>query len=221
MPRTKPEPLTKFYKEDDDIFEIGVDEVGRGPLFGRVYTGAGILPKDTDFDFTLLKDSKKFTNVKKIKEVAEYIKEHAVSWAVTYKDETIVDKINIRQSVLTSMHDSIKNVMTENKKYFLLVDGNDFKPYMKFENDTFNQIEHKCIEGGDNKYCAIAAASILAKTERDKYIEDLCEEHPELKERYSLDKNKGYGTKLHIEGIKKYGISKWHRKSYGICKGYC
>jgi|TARA_B110000285_G_scaffold92168_1_gene105614 ribonuclease HII len=221
MPRTKPEPLTKFYKEDDDIFEIGVDEVGRGPLFGRVYTGAVILPKDTDFDFTLLKDSKKFTNVKKIKEVAEYIKEHAVSWAVTYKDETIVDKINIRQSVLTSMHDSIKNVMTENKKYFLLVDGNDFKPYMKFENDTFNQIEHKCIEGGDNKYCAIAAASILAKTERDKYIEDLCEEHPELKERYSLDKNKGYGTKLHIEGIKKYGISKWHRKSYGICKEYC
>lgn len=221
MPRTKPEPLTKFYKEDDDIFEIGVDEVGRGPLFGRVYTGAVILPKDTDFDFTLLKDSKKFTNVKKIKEVAEYIKEHAVSWAVTYKDETIVDKINIRQSVLTSMHDSIKNVMIENKKYFLLVDGNDFKPYMKFENDTFNQIEHKCIEGGDNKYCAIAAASILAKTERDKYIEDLCEEHPELKERYSLDKNKGYGTKLHIEGIKKYGISKWHRKSYGICKEYC
>jgi ribonuclease HII len=221
MPRTKPEPLTKFYKEDDDIFEIGVDEVGRGPLFGRVYTGAVILPKDTDFDFTLLKDSKKFTNVKKIKEVAEYIKEHAVSWAVTYKDETIVDKINIRQSVLTSMHDSIKNVMTENKKYFLLVDGNDFKPYMKFENDTFNQIEHKCIEGGDNKYCTIAAASILAKTERDKYIEDLCEEHPELKERYSLDKNKGYGTKLHIEGIKKYGISKWHRKSYGICKEYC
>ena len=168
-----------------------------------------------------MKDSKKFTNVKKIKEVAEYIKEHAVSWAVTYKDETIVDKINIRQSVLTSMHDSIKNVMTENKKYFLLVDGNDFKPYMKFENDTFNQIEHKCIEGGDNKYCTIAAASILAKTERDKYIEDLCEEHPELKERYSLDKNKGYGTKLHIEGIKKYGISKWHRKSYGICKEYC
>jgi len=221
MPRTKPEPLTKFYKEDDDIFEIGVDEVGRGPLFGRVYTGAVILPKDTDFDFTLLKDSKKFTNVKKIKEVAEYIKEHAVAWNVTYKDETVVDKINIRQSVLTSMHDSIKGIMTENKNYFLLVDGNDFKPYMKFENDTFNQVEHKCIEGGDNKYCAIAAASILAKTERDKYIEDLCEEHPELKERYNLDKNKGYGTKLHIEGIKKYGISKWHRKSYGICKDYC
>ena len=221
MPRTKPEPLIKFYKGDNDILEIGIDEAGRGPLFGRVYTGAVILPKDTDFDFSQLKDSKKFTSVKKIKEVAEYIKEHAVAWTVTYKDETVVDKINIRQSVLTSMHDSIKDIMTENKNYFLLVDGNDFKPYMKFENDTFNQIEHKCIEGGDNIYCAIAAASILAKTERDKYIEDLCEEHPELKERYNLDKNKGYGTKLHIDGIKKYGISKWHRKSYGICKDYC
>ena len=221
MPRTKPEPLIKFYKEEDDILEIGIDEAGRGPLFGRVYTGAVILPKDTDFDFSQMKDSKKFTSVKKIKEVAEYIKENAVAWTVTYKDENVVDKINIRQSVLTSMHDSIKSIMIKNKKYFLLVDGNDFKPYMKYENDTFNQIEHKCIEGGDNKYCAIAAASILAKTERDKYIEDLCEEHPELKERYSLDKNKGYGTKLHIDGIKKYGISKWHRKSYGICKDYC
>ena len=221
MPRTKPEPLIKFYKKEDDILEIGIDEVGRGPLFGRVYTGAVILPKDTDFDFSLLKDSKKFTSVKKIKEVAEYIKENAIAWRVAYKDENVVDKINIRQSVLTCMHESIKNIMTENNKYFILVDGNDFKPYMKFENDTFNQIEHKCIEGGDNKYCAIAAASILAKTERDKYIEDLCEEYPELKERYSLDKNKGYGTKLHIEGIKKYGISKWHRRSYGICKDYC
>jgi len=221
MPRTKPEPLIKFYKGDDDILEIGIDEAGRGPLFGRVYTGAVILPKDTGFDFSQLKDSKKFTSVKKIKEVAEYIKENAVAWTVTYKDENVVDKINIRQSVLTSMHDSIKSIMTENKNYFLLVDGNDFKPYMKFENDTFNQIEHKCIEGGDNIYCAIAAASILAKTERDKYIVDLCEEHPELKERYNLDKNKGYGTKLHIDGIKKYGISKWHRKSYGICKDYC
>ena len=221
MPRTKPEPLIKFYKEEDDILEIGIDEAGRGPLFGRVYTGAVILPKDTDFDFSQMKDSKKFTSVKKIKEVAEYIKENALAWTVAYKDENVIDKINIRQSVLTSMHDSIKNIMIKNKKYFLLVDGNDFKPYMKYENDTFNQIEHKCIEGGDNKYCAIAAASILAKTERDKYIEDLCEEHPELKERYSLDKNKGYGTKLHIDGIKKYGISKWHRKSYGICKDYC
>ena len=119
------------------------------------------------------------------------------------------------------MHQSIKGIMEENKDYFLLVDGNDFKPYMKFENDTFTQIQHKCIEGGDNKYCSIAAASILAKTERDAYIKELCNENPELIEKYSIDKNKGYGTKLHLDGIKNYGISKWHRKTYGICKEYC
>ena len=233
MPRIKPEPLAKFYNDEPNVLEIGIDEAGRGPLFGRVYTGAVILPKDVNsaFDFTLLKDSKKFTSVKKINEVADYIKENAIAWNVSYNDESVVDKINIRQSVLTSMHTSIKTIMEDNNEknnnnnynleYFLLVDGNDFKPYMKFENNMISQVPHKCIEGGDNKYCAIAAASILAKTERDKYIRELCEEHPELKERYGIDKNKGYGTKQHLDGIKNYGISKWHRKTYGICKNYC
>lgn len=225
MPRAKSEALTKFYNSDENILEIGIDEAGRGPLFGRVYTGAVILPKDenTTFDFSILKDSKKFTSVTKINEVANYIKENAVAWNVSYSDETVVDKINIRQSVLSSMHESIKGLLEDGREYFLLVDGNDFKPYMKYEKEkeTFRQIQHKCIEGGDNKYCAIAAASILAKTERDKYIEELCEENPELKEKYGIDKNKGYGTKVHLDGIKNYGISKWHRKTYGICKDYC
>ena len=233
MPRVKPEPLTKFYNEDSEVLEIGIDEAGRGPLFGRIYTAAVILPKDDIFEYDKMKDSKKFSSSKKILEVAEHIKKHALAWSVTYNDETVVDKINIRQSVLSSMHSSIKNVIdntfssdeidkSKNKnEYFLLVDGNDFKPYMRFHNDEFTQVKHICIEGGDNKYCAIAAASILAKTERDKYIEELCEENPELKYKYSIHKNKGYGTKLHLDGIKEYGISKWHRKSYGICKEYC
>ena len=225
MPRTKPEPLTKFYNEDSEVLEIGIDEAGRGPLFGRIYTAAVILPKDEVFEYDKMKDSKKFSSSKKILEVAEHIKTHALEWSVTYNDETVVDKINIRQAVLSSMHSSIKNVIdmeSKNKnEYFLLIDGNDFKPYMRFHDDEFRQVKHVCIEGGDNKYCAIAAASILAKTERDKYIEELCEENPELKERYSIHKNKGYGTKLHLDGIKEYGISKWHRKSYGICKDYC
>ena len=233
MPRTKPEPLTKFYNEHSEVLEIGIDEAGRGPLFGRIYTAAVILPKDEVFEYDKMKDSKKFSSSKKILEVAEHIKTHALDWSVTYNDETVVDKINIRQAVLSSMHSSIKNVIdttsssgdgNENKnknEYFLLVDGNDFKPYMRFHDDEFTQVKHVCIEGGDNKYCAIAAASILAKTERDKYIEELCEEYPELKDKYSIHKNKGYGTKLHLDGIKEYGISKWHRKSYGICKDYC
>lgn len=233
MPRTKPEPLTRFYKEDSDLLEIGIDEAGRGPLFGRVYTAAVILPKDDVFEYDKMKDSKKFSSHKKIMEVAEHIKEHALAWSVTYNDEVVVDKINIRQSVLSSMRNSIKNVIdttsktddnhNDNKDYFLLVDGNDFKPYMRYDNthDILLPVKHVCIEGGDNKYCAIAAASILAKTERDKYILDLCEEHPELKDKYGIDRNKGYGTKVHIDGIKEHGISKWHRKTYGLCKNYC
>ena len=119
------------------------------------------------------------------------------------------------------MHDSVRGVMKDKEKeYFLLVDGNDFKPYMRYENDMFLPVEHQCIEGGDNKYCAIAAASILAKTERDKYIQELCEENPDLKEKYGIHKNKGYGTKEHLVGISNHGISKWHRKTYGICKMY-
>ena len=221
MPRIKQEPLTKFYNEDSNLLEIGIDEAGRGPLFGRVYTAAVILPKDTDFDFEKMKDSKKFSSKKKINEVAEHIKEKALYWSVTYNDETVIDTINIRQSVLKSMHQSIKNIITEEKEYLLLVDGNDFRPFMRFKDDELYPINHICIEGGDNKYCAIAAASILAKTERDKYIEELCDENPDLKEKYGLDKNKGYGTKQHLDGIKNNGISKWHRKTYGICKDYC
>jgi ribonuclease HII len=221
MPRTKPEPLTKFYNEEWDKLEVGIDEAGRGPLFGRVYTAAVILPKDETFKYEWLKDSKKFSSEKKIVEVANYIKENTLAWNVTYNDEKNIDKINIRQSVLSSMHDSIKGVMKDKQKeYFLLVDGNDFKPYMRYENEMFLPVEHQCIEGGDNKYCAIAAASILAKTERDKYIQELCEENPELKDKYGIHKNKGYGTKEHLVGISNHGISKWHRKTYGICKMY-
>lgn len=220
--------------ETTTFYQIGVDEVGRGPLFGRVYTAAVSLPSpDSEqgkfFDYTLMKDSKKFCSIKKINEVAEYIKCNALSWCVTYKSEDVIDNINIRQSVLTSMHESItgcvkiinKRDEKENKEIFLLVDGNDFKSYIFLnDKDELQSIPHSCIEGGDNKYCAIAAASILAKVERDKYIEELCNEHPELDEKYGLIKNKGYGTKKHIEGIKHFGISEWHRKTYGICSRY-
>ena len=212
--------LNKFYNNESDKMEIGIDEAGRGPLFGRVYTAGVILPKNEEFKYELLKDSKKFHSEKKINEVASYIKENALAWDVSWEDEEMIDKINIRQSVLKSMHKNIKNIMEENKEYFLLVDGNDFKPYMKYENEELKQIPHVCIEGGDNKYCAIAAASILAKVERDNYIKELTNENPDLKEKYGIDKNKGYGTREHLMGISNHGISKWHRKTYGVCKFY-
>ena len=213
--------LNRYY-DVNNTYEIGVDEAGRGPLFGPVYTAAVVLPKDNTFDHELVRDSKKFTSKKKINEVANYIKQHAIAWSVQSEDEQMIDKINIRQSVLTSMHNSIKHCIQQlnTHQVYLLIDGNDFKPFPYIENDQIEYCPHVMIKGGDNKYTSIAAASILAKVTRDEYILDLCKENPNLEEHYGIASNKGYGAKRHMEGIKEHGITKWHRKTYGICKEY-
>jgi len=228
--------LQKCYNENEDIYEIGVDEVGRGPLFGRVYTAAVILPKDDTFDCSMVKDSKKFTSKKKILEAYEYIKVNALAWHVSFEDENTIDNVNILQATQISMHTSIlevrkkMNAMLEKKcleegnnySYFILVDGNYFKPFTSYnkKNNKIESISHVTIEQGDNCMASIAAASILAKVERDKYIEELCNENPILVEYYNIDSNKGYGSKKHLDGIKEHGITKWHRKTFGICKKY-
>ena len=211
--------LRKYYK-NDDILEIGIDEAGRGPMFGRLYTAGVVLPKDESFEHNLMCDSKKIKSLKKLQELSDYIKKNAIAWSVNYEDSKIIDKINIRQSVLNSMQLSARMVIKELdvKKALLLVDGNDFKPFAHYYNDEIVPCDHVCIKGGDNTYTAIAAASILAKYERDKYILELCERYPLLDEYYGLKTNKGYGTKKHMDGIKEHGITEWHRKSYGICK---
>ena len=227
--------LKKYYHELNTL-EIGADEVGRGPMLGRVYSGAVILPKDDSFDHFKMKDSKKFAskNPKKIREVAEYIKEHAIAWAVEYEDEKVIDEINILQATQSAMHKAIKNVIKQLQEkidssigpnydnLLLLIDGNYFKQLtiLNSPKTKLVTINYETIEGGDNKYTAIAAASILAKVERDRYIHELCLENPELIERYGIDSNKGYGAKVHMDGIKKYGITKWHRRTFGICKNY-
>jgi ribonuclease HII len=200
-------------------------------MFGRVYTAAVILPKDeTLFNHSLMKDSKKFHSVKKIKEAAEYIKKNAIAWHVAYADEKTIDEINIRNATHKAMHEAAQAVIAktqnenentiegekEEKNYHLLVDGCDFTPLQSLKSDV--TISHTCIEGGDNIYAAIAAASILAKTERDKYIEDMCAEDPSLITKYDLLKNKGYGTKKHLDGIRNHGITAFHRRSFGMCK---
>lgn len=212
--------LNLFYNEDPNYIEIGIDEVGRGPMLGRVYTAAVILPKDNSFDHSKMKDSKKFHSKKKIKEVSDYIKANALAWNIQWESETVIDDINIRNATFSAMHKAIQNVYDKTKSTLLLVDGNDFKPFVTMRGNILEQVPHISIEGGDNKYSCIAAASILAKVARDEYIDELCKEYPYLQERYDLQNNKGYGTKKHMDGIKQYGISEWHRKSFGICKDY-
>jgi ribonuclease HII len=192
----KQEPLKKFHINDPNIFEIGVDEAGRGPMFGRVYTAGVILPKDDTFDHSLVKDSKKFHSKKKIEAVAQYIKENALAWYVSFEDEKKIDEINILQATQQSMHSSILEVRKQfNKKqttylkeerkdynYNLLIDGNYFNPITEFNKKTskIESLPYLTIEGGDNKYSCIAAASILAKVERDNYIEELCKKVKEM-----------------------------------------
>jgi len=246
-PKTKSEPKIKREPKKIEIlkssyldtlnndeklnkYEIGVDEAGRGPMFGRIYTAAVILPKTTDpniFDHSKIKDSKRFHSEKKIQEVAEYIKKNAIAWSVKYEEHSVIDKINIRQATLGCMQKAIREVMENMKtndkeaEFHLLIDGNDFIPMSTVNKDyKLISIPHVCIEGGDNKFSPIGAASILAKVFRDNYILELCKENPELNEKYDIGNNKGYGTKKHMDGIQKYGISEWHRKSYGLCKNY-
>jgi ribonuclease HII len=220
-------PFFIIDNEDNQYIEIGIDEAGRGPMFGRVYTAAVILPKD--FNHSLMKDSKKFHSIKKIQEAAEYIKKNAIAWHVSYACEKTIDDLNIRNATHKAMHEAAKAVIQTqaiNKEkelnFHLLVDGCDFTPLTltddEEEEDEAINISHTCIEGGDNLYSAIAAASILAKTERDKYIEEMCLADPSLITKYDLLKNKGYGTKKHMDGIKEHGISLFHRRTFGICK---
>jgi ribonuclease HII len=236
--------LAKIHDEINH-FEIGIDEAGRGPLFGRLYVAAAVLPKDNTFQHEKMRDSKTIKSRKKIQELANYIKENAIAWHIHYVDASVIDTINIRQAVLMAMHECAKQVIaqlqsiaanvsesvqaleqgsetiqTYEREYMLLVDGNDFTPHMIYDEtlQSMKEIMHETIEGGDNKYTCIAAASILAKNERDTYMEELCNTYPILNERYGLAKNMGYGTKTHRDGIEQYGITQWHRKTYGICK---
>tara|TARA_B110000858_G_scaffold32396_1_gene35891 strand:+ start:1344 stop:1982 length:639 start_codon:yes stop_codon:yes gene_type:complete len=199
------------YMNKDEI-EVGMDEAGRGPLFGRVYVGAAILPPDDSFNHSLMRDSKKLNERKRL--IAfDYIKENAIDWVIHYKDEKYIDKHNIFAANYNTMYEAVNKLLV--KPDHILVDGNYFKPCMYNDGDYIN---HTTVVKGDDKYTSIAAASILAKVGRDKYIQELCDKYPLLDEYYGIRSNKGYGAKKHMEGIKTHGISPWHRKSFGLCK---
>lgn len=203
----------KLY-DDPTKIEVGVDEVARGCLFGRVYAAAVIWGKE---DIPLppkmkITDSKKMTK-KQREKAAEFIKEHAVAYAIEYRDEKYIDEYNILNASISAMIDAILKLPVEPE--IILVDGIHFK---QFINGSGNWVSYKCIPGGDAEYFSIACASILAKVEHDKYIEELCATEPELNEKYGLVSNMGYGTAKHLAGIKQHGISPYHRLSFSPCK---
>lgn len=211
------------YRDISCEYEIGVDEAGRGPMFGRVYSAAVVLPKDDSFRHDLMKDSKRFHSKKRIDETATYIKDNSIAWAVAYATENEIDKLNIRNATHKAMHEAIRQVFDciPAKSSTLLIDGNDFTPIVRLdEKNSIYHIPHVCIEKGDNTYTSIAAASILAKVSRDTYIDEMCAADSSLNERYNLSKNKGYGTKEHMNGIRIHGITPYHRKTFGICQNY-
>ena len=179
--------------------EAGVDEAGRGSLAGPVTAAAVILGKN--FKGKNLDDSKKLSQSKRL-ELKKFIEKNALAYSVAFVSSYQIDKNNILNSTFEAMHKSIEGLNIEPD--FILVDGNLFKPY--------RDLKYKCIIKGDQKYQNIAAASILAKTYRDEYMSNLHIKFPE----YDWIKNKGYGTKFHIDMITKFGRTKYHRKSFQI-----
>ena len=206
-------PILKQYENEKDI-EVGLDEAGRGCLFGPVCIAGVIWVKEEPENSMEVKDSKKCSEKYRNK-CYEYIKLNAVQYSIQMIDHEDIDKKNILQCSIEGMHLCLDDITKKQNVDMILVDGNHFKQYYSSKMDEF--IEHQCVIKGDNTYKSIAAASILAKTHRDNYIIQLVKENPEL-EKYCIHKNKGYGTKEHMDAIKKYGITKWHRKSFCICQ---
>ena len=188
--------LNKFY---EGKIEAGCDEAGRGCLAGSVYAAAVILPEG--YQNELLNDSKQLSEKKRY-QLREIIERDAVAWAVGIVTPEEIDQINILNASILAMHRALDQLKVRPEA--IIVDGNRFKPYQ--------DLPHTTIVKGDGKYLAIAAASILAKTYRDDYMNQLAEEYPQ----YDWLSNKGYPTKKHREAIKQFGITPYHRKSYNL-----
>lgn len=183
----------------DFILECGTDEAGRGCLAGPVTAAAVILPNS--FSNPILNDSKLLSEKKRIS-LKSIIENEALTFAFQHIFPDKIDAINILNASILAMHESIDSLKIEPE--FIIVDGNKFKPY--------KSISHQTIIKGDSKYLSIAAASILAKTNRDAYMEKIHEEFP----MYNWKQNKGYPTQEHRDAIRKYGISKYHRKTFRL-----
>ncbi|MGP1621978.1 MAG: ribonuclease HII [Candidatus Cryptobacteroides sp.] len=187
--------LLRFMHED--LVEAGCDEAGRGPLAGPVFAAAVVLPKN--FCHPVLNDSKKMTE-KQRDELRPIIEKEALAWAVEAVSAAEIDEINILNASIAGMQRAVRKLAV--KPDFLLIDGNRFKP--------FDEFKYATVVHGDAIYTSIAAASVLAKTYRDEFMIRLAEEFP----MYGWERNMGYPTKEHIEAIRRYGYTKWHRRSF-------
>ena len=179
--------------------EAGCDEAGRGCLAGSVYAAAVIFPEDYQNDE--LNDSKQLTDRRR-KLLREIIQRDAIAWAVGIVTPEEIDRINILNASILAMHRALDQLQVRPEA--IIVDGNRFKPYQ--------QLPHTTIVKGDGKFLSSAAASILAKTYRDDYMDELAKEYPQ----YDWLSNKGYPTKKHREAIRQYGITPYHRKSFNM-----
>ena len=179
--------------------EAGCDEAGRGCLAGPVFAAAVILPPD--FYHPLLNDSKQMTEKNRVV-LREIIEQNATAWSVASVSNEEIDELNILRASIAAMHRALQKL--KKKPEFILVDGNRFYPYKK--------IPHQCVIKGDATYASIAAASVLAKTHRDEFMEKLAEKFPE----YNWQKNKGYPTKAHRDAIREYGQTPYHRVSFRL-----
>jgi ribonuclease HII len=182
-----------------NLSEAGCDEAGRGCLAGPVVAAAVILPRN--FRHSVLNDSKKLT-ARQRSELREEIINSAIAWNVAFVDNTAIDEMNILRASVRAMHIAIEGLKKEPQ--FLLIDGNRFYPY--------KSIEYKTIIKGDSIYFSIAAASVLAKTHRDDYMNKIHNEYPQ----YGWDRNKGYPTSYHRAAILKYGITPYHRRTFSL-----
>jgi ribonuclease HII len=199
--------------------EGGVDESNRGGLIYDVVAACVVLPNDTtmfpDDKYKQIKDSKKLSP-KKRAELAEYIKNVAITYGIGTATNVEIDDTNILCATMKAMHRAINEAYKKKAFDNLLIDGPHFNIYVPPGIDK-EPLQHQCVIKGDAKYLNIAAASILAKHYHDTMFLKLIDENPEL-EKYDLRKNQGYGTARHLEAIKKYGITKFHRKTFGPCK---
>ena len=189
--------LKSFFNKT--LIEAGCDEAGRGCLAGPVFAAAVILPKK--FKNKLLNDSKQLTDTKRY-ELRPLIEKEAIAWAVAYVNNNEIDEINILNASFLAMHRAIDKLNTSPQ--LLLIDGNRFKPYKK--------INHQCIVKGDANYLSIASASILAKTYRDDFMKEAAIKYPN----YGWQKNMGYPTKAHRQGIRQYGTTPLHRLTFRL-----